>query len=776
VNKKKTTDETHINSSGVMTKIRKKPFLIFAAAQLVILLIFFAALYSSASNQTSVDVSLSDWQSEKIKFSNGSWYADSKTVKTNKKIDLLVGPYIHLDKGSYLVTIDYDCTAEQTAAVTIDGSTSVFIKSGTARLYKTLHSTSFRFQATNDVNNAEIRVKYDGNGSLKIRNIEIRRDHAGAGRAFTIVLALFVLCDLVYLYYERLKENKTTVFGIICIMLLSSLPLFFAGIGRGHDIDVHLMRIEGIVGELRRGVFPVRMSSDWIQGYGYPTSIYYGDLMLYLPAVLRIAGFDVVSSYKVYVFFVNALTAVISYYCFKRIFDSSRYGLILSLAYSTAAYRMMNLYIRSAVGEFTAALFFPLIAFGIYGIYTNSPKNKKQFGEYSLALAVGMTGLICNHMLSTEMTVFILVVLCIVLAVKTFQFERLKALLLAVGQTVLLSAFFVVPFLDYYLNVKVRINDRMHTGSSDMKQSKGLTLAEYFSFFRDPFSEFSTQRNHRLILTPGLVLMLALVIAIYFIVKFGLKKSGLPILIYTGFSVLILFVASNLFPWDAFNHGNSFELAFAQVQFPWRYVGMSLIFLTLVLGCVLKTAEQNNIGIPEKNMVITALLCVMAVSVFTGQYLEGASFVKYYDGSDLNTSFVGMGEYIRSNSNYRSINGKVTADKGIKAEIEERDGCHIELKVKSEGKKGKVTLPVFNYKGYEAKTDSGEKLSVSDGDNKQLAIEIPSGYNGAVTVDYKSPVSWRFAEIVSLLTVLYYLFFRKYISGLLAKKTEPRKI
>lgn len=166
----------------------------------------------------------------------------------------------------------------------------------------------------------------------------------------------------------------------------------------------------------------------------------------------------------------------------------------------------------------------------------------------------------------------------------------------------------------------------------------------------------------------------------------------------------------------------------------------------------------------------------MAVSVFTGQYLEGASFVKYYDGSDLNTSFVGMGEYIRSNSNYRSINGKVTADKGIKAEIEERDGCHIELKVKSEGKKGKVTLPVFNYKGYEAKTDSGEKLSVSDGDNKQLAIEIPSGYNGAVTVDYKSPVSWRFAEIVSLLTVLYYLFFRKYISGLLAKKTEPRKI
>lgn len=762
--KKPTKISSELNDRGqVRKRFLAKPFLIVLAAELVILMIMHLSMMSIASNSQPLDVSLEKWSSKTMQYSDGSWYTDENITKTDKMIDLLVGPYIHLDKGSYLVTIDYDCSSEQKATATIDNTTKVFIKTGTARLYHTLHSVSFRVQALQDVEDFEVLVKYNGNGSLRINNIEIRKDYAGVGRIFAAFILIFLVCDLVYLYFEKLRENRTTVLALIGITILSSLPLFYMGIGRGHDFDVHIMRIEGIAGELRRGVFPVRMSSDWIEGYGYPVSVYYGDLLLYIPALLRIIGFDVVFSYKVYILIVNAATTIISYYSFKGIFGNKHYGLLLSLAYSTASYRLMNIYIRSAVGEFTAAMFYPLIALALYRIYAERVKDAKAYRRNSLILAVGMSGLICNHVLSTEMAVLILVILCLVLIRSTLRLETIKTYLLAVLHTILISAFFLVPFLDYYTNVHTRINDRLLVGSSDMKQSKGLTLAEYFSFFRDPFSEFSIVKNPRILLTPGMLLMLALVVAVFLIVKFGIKRTEKAMPVYFGFSILILFVASHLFPWDALNHGDAFGKALAQVQFPWRYVGMSLIFLTLLLGSVLKTVENENLCPIKKPMIAAVLICILTTTSFTGQYLDGITFVKYYNGADLNTSFVGMGEYIRSGASYRSIDGKVISENTKKAKITERNGCHIELDIKNGDKEGSVTLPVFNYKGYCAVDENGRTIEITDGENAQIKLLIPSGYKGKVTVDFKPPVLWRISELVSLISVLYFCFGKKLI-------------
>ena len=110
------------------------------------------------------------------------------------------------------------------------------------------------------------------------------------------------------------------------------------------------MRIEAIATELKNGVFPVRIGSVWLEQYGYAASVYYGDILLYFPVLLRVLGFGVTASYKAYVVFINAGTAVIGYYSFKGIFGDRRCDLILSLAYSTASYRLTNIYIRSALG------------------------------------------------------------------------------------------------------------------------------------------------------------------------------------------------------------------------------------------------------------------------------------------------------------------------------------------------------------------------------------------------------------------------------------------
>ena len=751
-----------LSRGSIKKKLSSKIFLGAAAAQIFLLIIILIPMVSISRNAEPLDVPLSKWSSDYVKFEKGYWYADKKLIKTDDGVDFLTGPHIPLEKGSYLVSVDYNCTAQQTVTATANNREDVFVKTGTARLNRTLHNTTFRVQVDRSVEDFEIKVNYSGNGAVKITNIEIKKDYAGIGRIFVILLAMMILGDLIYLFYEKLSENRTTVFALICIALLASVPLFCRGIGRGHDFDVHVMRIEGIAAELSRGVFPVRMSSDWIQGYGYPVSIYYGDLLLYIPALLRIAGFDVVMAYKIYTVLINIGTAVISYCCFKGIFKNTRYALLLSLVYSTASYRLTNLYIRTALGEFTAGMFLPLIALALYRMYTDDPKDKS-YRKNSWILAFGMSGLICNHMLTTEMTFFVMIILCIVLIKQTIRIETIKTYLLAVGQTILLSAFFIIPFLDYYMNVNVRLNNNMQSGSYDMKQRVGVNLAELFSFYRDPFSEFTKANNPRIMVTPGTVLMLALVAALFLIIRFGIKKSGMPLILCTGFSMFILFVASRQFPWDACNTGDTkLGLMLVQVQFPWRYIGIALIFMTLAAGFVLKLCENEKFGSVETYMPIIALLCIISTASFAGNYIDDTHFTRYYNGADLNTSFVGMGEYILEDSSYKDIDGKVTVENIKKAEISDRDGCHIELDVETGGKDGSVTLPVFDYKGYNAVDENGHTLEISEGNNRQIKIAVPNSCS-KITVDFVEPAIWRFSEFISLLTLLFFCFGGKAI-------------
>ena len=137
------------------------------------------------------------------------------------------------------------------------------------------------------------------------------------------------------------------------IAVLASLPLLSEGIGSGHDLGFHLLRIEAIADGIHFGEWsiPVRLSSLWIEGYGYPTSIFYGDLLLYIPAFTRLMGFSITEAYKIYVFLINAGTTVISYICFYKVFRNKNIAVLTSLAYVTATYRMVSVYVRAAVGD-----------------------------------------------------------------------------------------------------------------------------------------------------------------------------------------------------------------------------------------------------------------------------------------------------------------------------------------------------------------------------------------------------------------------------------------
>lgn len=546
------------------------------------------------------------------------------------------------------------------------------------------------------------------------------------------------------------KDKKSHVFSLIIIILFSSYLLIFNGIPLGHDFSFHLMRIEGIADELKRGHFPVRMQPLWLNGYGYPVSIYYGDILLYIPAVLRLIGISLSNAYKIYCFIINIGSVIISFFCFKIIFKSNKNGLILSLIYNTASYKLLDIYVRTAVGEYTALMFLPIISLAFYNLI-----YKENFNILNNAtiLAVGMTGLILTHILSTELICITLVIVCIIYWRKILRKQTLICLAIAVLETLLFSAFFVIPFIDYFINVPVKVSQL-----NEMKiQNKAINIIELFLFFRNPWGYDSELLKNRMLLTPGLPLMFILITGLIY--YFILKKNNTLIKLLIISLITILF-SSKLFPWDFISNTRVGKLL-CQIQFAWRWLGITIIFLTLISGYILILSEENIYLFKSKIRINidSVLICLVLINTvtFSLHYLIHAEYKSFKDYTYLeNNKPVEGAEYIRQGTDIDNLNNDIVVENVSITNIE-RNGNSFIFNANST-KEGYIELPVFNYKGYQAITDNNKHLSIVDGTNNVIRINIPENFDSTISVIFKESLIWKLSSLVSLFSVIIIIF------------------
>lgn len=678
---------------------------------------------------------------------------DESIVQTNDMVNLLYGPYLRLKKGTYSVVIDYNCEIDQNCTVYAGEGNDVFIKSGMIRLSSRSKRAAYRFTLTEDIDNLEIIVKYNGQGAMSIHNITVWTNSVKMRRILAVVLLVFLLLDIGWIFQKRIVKNKNLILAIVFIVMLSSLPLLMKGMVGGHDINFHLLRIDGLAEEIRNGNFPVRISSLWMDGYGYPISIFYGDILLYFPAFLRVIGFPVITVYKIYILCVNLATVIISYICFNKIFLDKKIALLLSMVYATAGYRVVNIYVRSAVGEFSAMIFLPIIALALYRIYSDIDVEWKRYKWNAWILAAGMSGLVCTHILSTEMTIFVLILVCIALSKKTMCSKVLKIYLSAALKTVVLSSYFLIPFLDYYVNEKVNITEQVDEIIQKI-QGGGAYIGQYFAFFQDIAGNSSNSLVGRMGLTPGPVLMLTLLAAMILCVY---KKNIKEIMFFTFFSMLTLFIASNLFPWDHLAQNCELGIVLSQVQFPWRYIGIASIFLTMLLGFLLLYFGEKE-ALFRKNMyAMIAGSCIFMSFFYVSNYVDDASYMAdYQDTAELDTYPIYGGQYLKPDTDIELFSSELKGENIQEAEILARHGCRMELYCSTTDKTGSLEVPILNYKGYCVTDEYGKTYEILTGTNNVIKFEVAENFSGKIQVQFSEPWYWKLGEWISLLALVYF--------------------
>ena len=526
---------------------------------------------------------------------------------------------------------------------------------------------------------------------------------------------------------------------------------------KGHDVLFHLARIESIKDAMLAGEFPIKIYSDWLCGNGYASGVYYGDALLYIPAVLRMMGFNLMQSYNIFIFLCNLSTCVISYFCFKGISKSKVTAVIGAALYTTSIYRLIDIYIRSAVGEYAAMVFIPLTAYGLYKIYTEDTQSDGYSKNWIIPV-MGFTGIINSHILTCEMVGVFTILLCIVLFKRTFEKKRFIVLVKTALYTCIAGAGFLVPFIQYFIKGGIVATDvdRFYTGI----QQYGAYLTQIF----EPFTTYSgltpdidSSISAAMPVNAGAALGFGAIVLIYVLVMGYVKekKERVAAWISLAFAALSVWMSTCLFPWNAIK-SMSGRLGGLYSNYPWRFLSIASIMLVLCIVIALKSLHGRKLYIA----VAAVLLGINALqsAVLLCDIVNNAEPYRVYQADDIDTMEAVIGaEYLPCGIPLQVYSEQYAIEDDNIIYIQNyRDNNYVDCNITNDSKDdGSVIFSMVYYDGYTAvDKDTGGKLEVYMDDGR-VALRVKAGYSGNVIVRFAGFTSWKIAGIVSIIACLF---------------------
>lgn len=566
-----------------------------------------------------------------------------------------------------------------------------------------------------------------------------------------------------YSMEDKMKNKKYTVCYLV-IILMASFPLFNNYLIRGHDIYFHLMRIEGLAQGLRAGEFPVRIQPAWYDGYGYAVSVFYSDLFLYPAALLRLLGISLQDTYKVYVVLCNIATALISGYSFGKIFRKREIGVFGSCLYTLAPYRLVNLYTRGALGEYTGMIFWPLLIYSCV-LLLNEDRKKVQLQKGAVFMGISMAGMLQSHMLTAEIACMVLLLLVIVYCRRIFHKEVMLAGCGAVAAALGLSAWFLIPFLDYMLLGRFNINSIRN--NDIMIQRQGTFLSQVFAIFDNAVGQSldsGAGTAGDFTQGVGLSLMLSVIILMLLCIRGYLKqeerRNRQITITAAGLGALMVVMSTLYFPWDRLCRiSRIFRYIIVKIQFPWRFTGVAVGLLVVVWCAVLNYTEREY---DRRKKVITICLAVGILLLSVGHFVidlnQRAERIQVRSVEEMDTFVASGEEYLPVDTVLDKLKTQeLYKDDSVEISDVVYRGPSITMHVKNtSAQQAGLELPRLYYAGYQALevTDEGQHfpIEVTDGTNHVIKLMIPEQTEGNITLSFREPWYWRLAEIITLLS------------------------
>lgn len=612
------------------------------------------------------------------------------------------------------------------------------------------------FTLSRDAKQLQLRINYSGNGALTIKTLSLA-PHTVFYTDTYFIIAVFLLLNLLgWLYYRSgsewlTRERLTDISVILGVTLLATTPMMQTFLYNGDDLCYHLARLEGLKDGILDGQIPVNILPDSLQNNGYMNAMY-PYLFLYIGAFLRICRVSLGFSYKVLIFLANLGSAVCAYAAVKSMVKSRRSVLLAVVLYTLMPYRFTNILSRGDLGETLALIFWPLVIAGLYHIIMGD-RSKWHY------LVIGFTGALQSHILSAAFVAAFCALTVLFYCVRIVREKRYAALCKAAGISVLLNAWYIVPFLYYYFNEDMNKDVLLWSGYfeqsinlSNMAQSLSLYNKQYFSL--------------------GLALLGCLGIGVVYLLcerRGHLVKEDGFLLYLLSLGVVLVFMTTGYFPNRALMANAVFESIAMTLQFPWRFLGPASACILFVGAAGL---ERSEILKPFRNAVFALLVglnLLVVVTVPTDNnhmpYKNAQAVASKGHETKLGTSvglFYPHEWRLNGADDSRLTTSVVISDiASVKVRDYQKKGTKAAVSYTSDSDSAYLELPVQNYLGYRAEDENGVPVKIEKGEGGRMRFSLKGdGAEHRIYVRYGPIAGFVAANVISALTILLIVAWR----------------
>jgi hypothetical protein len=377
---------------------------------------------------------------------------------------------------------------------------------------------------------------------------------------------------------------------VLLLTLPALVPLVRAGFFGSHDGLFHVYRLQALDRAVRSGVLYPRWFPEFAFGYGHPVLNFYGPLSYYWGLPFTLVGIDPATALKL-VFATGLFASALGMYAFTRLHLGRGGALVAAVVYAYLPYHLVDLYVRGAIAEFLAFVWFPLVLWAFHRLVT---AHKAQRLLFAALAALLFTALVVTHSLSALIFAPVLGIYLIILLSQEPSRGALGGVALALVFAVALGAFYWLPvFVESgYVG--------LGQGASGGYKDHLVGLADLFSLHLTyPYpAEPGTAPTFPL----GLGQLVIFIAAI--ILTFGFRWRRWAHLFFLGVALLSAFMLTTASQplWQIFESGLAF------LQYPWRFQALTVLSTAFLGGALVDAACRSPQARPGWTRVASWLL------------------------------------------------------------------------------------------------------------------------------------------------------------------------
>lgn len=387
---------------------------------------------------------------------------------------------------------------------------------------------------------------------------------------------------------------------VIFFGLLAGRTLLAPGYFNMHD-DLQMMRqleMEKCFLDLQ---IPCRWIPDMGYGFGFPLFNFYPPLPYLFGMLFRIVGISFVLTVKL-TFVFSFIASGVTMYFLAREFFGKRGGILAAIFYIWAPYHSVDVFVRGAMNEAWALIWFPAILYFSYKIISRPAKLNAKWGIVGLALSY--FALFTSHNLMVLIFTPIFAIWCGIWLVRARNFSRIPQLLFSGILAFGLTAFFTIPVI---LESKFVQTNTLVAGYYEYNAHFASLSQLFFSRFWGYGPSVWLEEDRMPFQIGHLHWILALAVGLLIITKFFKDKKISNLLLASSFMLSVGWLSAFM------AHSRSTPIwqlipAFKFVQFPWRFLTLVILGFSFAIG-----ALENFI--PKKSKLGNILLVVLVGGV-----------------------------------------------------------------------------------------------------------------------------------------------------------------